>query len=119
MFSNIKNAQLSRKAVIFCKKNKFCENFLKLLWDQGYIIGYKLKNKKELKIFLKYKKTKPVIYSLRTLSKPSYRIYYSVKQIWKINSGKSLIIFSTSEGLQTLLLCKKKNVGGELLLILN
>lgn len=117
-FSKIKNAQLSKKTVTYCKKNKFCEIFLNLFWDQGFIIGYKLKINK-FKIFLKYKKNKPVIHSLKIISKPSYRIYYSIKQIWKINSTKSLIVFSTNQGLLELGHCKKKSVGGELFLILN
>lgn len=119
MFASIKNAQLAKKAVILCKKTKICENYLKLLWQEGLIIGYKNINKNKLKIFLKYTKNKPVIYSLKAVYKPSHKMYYSIKNIWKINSNKSFIVFSTNKGLKSLLNCKKFNVGGKLVLIVN
>jgi ribosomal protein S8 len=119
MFSTIKNAQLAKKAIALCKKTKVCENYLKLLWEEGLIIGYKYVNKNMLKIFLKYINSQPVIYSLKAVYKPSHKIYYSIKKIWKINSNKSLIIFSTNKGLKSSLSCKKFNLGGKLVLIIN
>jgi small subunit ribosomal protein S8 len=118
MLSKIKNAQLARKTVVFQKKNKISENFLKLLWNEGFILGYTQKSH-ELKIFLKYAVNKPVIHSIKVVSKPSRRIFYSIKQIWKINSSKSFIVLSTSRGLKSLLDCKKNNIGGELIVIVN
>jgi small subunit ribosomal protein S8 len=118
MLSKIKNAQLARKTVVFQKKNKISENFLKLLWNEGFILGYTQKSH-ELKIFLKYAVNKPVIHSIKVVSKPSRRIFYSIKQIWKINSSKSFIVLSTSRGLKSLLDCKKSNIGGELIVIVN
>jgi small subunit ribosomal protein S8 len=118
MLSKIKNAQLARKSVVFQKKNKISENFLKLLWNEGFILGYTLKSH-QLKIFLKYAHNKPAIHSLKVVSKPSRRIFYSIKQIWKINSSKSFIVLSTNQGLKSLIECKKKSIGGELLVIVN
>jgi small subunit ribosomal protein S8 len=119
MFSNIKNAQLAKKTIIYTNRKKFCEDFLNFLWSQGFIIGYKINNKNKIKIFLKYIKNKPVINCLRTVSKPSRRAYFSSKKIWKISPKKSFFIFSTNKGLKSLLNCKKENIGGELFLILN
>jgi small subunit ribosomal protein S8 len=119
LISNIKNAQMSKKSVIFCVRNKFCEQLLNLFWDKGLIIGYKLTYKNKLKIYLKYKKQKPSINFIKLLSKPSQKIYYSVLQLSKINFDNCLLIFSTNKGLKTLLECKKQNSGGKLILILN
>jgi small subunit ribosomal protein S8 len=66
-----------------------------------------------LKIFLKYKNGKPVINTIKVISKPSKRIYWSIKQIWKINSSKNFIIFSTNKGLKSVIDCKKLRIGGE------
>ena len=38
--SKIKNAQLTKKTISINKRNKFCENFLKLLWHKKFILGY-------------------------------------------------------------------------------
>lgn len=121
MFSNIKNGQLSKKSFIYQKRKKICEKFLKILWDEGFILGYKIDNinNNKIKIFLKYKNEKPVINSIIFVSKPGKRIYYSIKQIWKLNSTKNFIIFSTNKGLKTILDCKKMKIGGEPFIIIN
>lgn len=121
MFANIKNGQLSKQNFILQQKKKICENFLKILWDEGFILGYKIdsNNKNMLKIFLKYKNNKPVINSIKIISKPSHKIYYSLKQLWKIDSNKSFIIVSTSQGLKSLTDCKKLKIGGEPLISIN
>ncbi len=122
MFANIQNGQLAKKGVILQTRKKICESFLKILWDEGFILGYKTSslNKQKLEIFLKYTKTgKPAINSLKCISKPSKRIYYSTKQIWKINSNKTFIIFSTNKGLKSINQCKKQKIGGEPFLIIN
>ena len=122
MIANIKNGQLAKRTCSYQKKTKLCEKTLQILWDEGYILGYKISNKHKdnLKIFLKYLKNgEPAINNIKFISKPGRRIYYSVKQIWKINSNKTFIIFSTNKGLKTLTDCKKQNLGGEPLLAIN
>lgn len=121
MFANIKNGQLSRRNVIFHERKKICENFLKILWSEGFILGYEIdkNNPNKIKIFLKYHKNKPAIYSITLLSKPSRRIYYSTTQIWKLNSNKSFIIFSTNKGLKSIVECKKLKIGGEPYVLIN
>ena len=122
MFSNIKNSQMAKKSIATSPKTNICELFLKLLWDEGFISGYKTssQNNKALDIFLKYTKNgKPVINSLKFLSKPSQRVYYSSKQIWKLDSSKTFIIFSTNLGLKSINECKKNKIGGEPLIIIN
>lgn len=114
MFSNIQNAQLANKKIVFQKRKKVCELFLNILWDEGYISGYtvdKLNN--NIIIFLKYQNNKPVIKKIKCISKPGSRIFYTVKQLWKIDSSKNFLILSTNKGLKTLNDCKKLNIGGE------
>ena len=121
MFANIKNGQLSRRSIIFQRRKKICEAFLKILWTEGFILGYKIdeKNVNQIKIFLKYSKNKPAIHSIKLISKPSRRVYYSIKQIWKLDSNKSFIIFSTNRGLKSILECKKLRIGGEPFISIN
>jgi small subunit ribosomal protein S8 len=121
IIANIKKGQLNKKAFIFNKKKKFCESFLNILWNEGFILGYKIEtdNFNKIKIFLKYKNGKPTINSIKFLSIPSRRIYYSIKQIWKIDSSKSFIIFSTNKGLKSIVECKKFKLGGEPYIIIN
>jgi small subunit ribosomal protein S8 len=122
MIANIQNGQMVRKSFIFQKQKKICKLFLNILWDEGYILGYKncQNNSNTIKIFLKYNpEGKPAINSLKLISKPGQRINYSIKQIWKIHSNKTFIIFTTNQGLLTIVDCKKLNTGGEPLVIVN
>jgi len=121
MFANIKNGQISGRSVVFQRRKRICEAFLKVLWAEGFILGYKINktNINQLKIFLKYNNNKPAIHSIRFLSRPSRRLYYSTKQIWKIDSNKYFIIFSTNQGLKSILECKKLQIGGEPFVAIN
>ena len=122
MFANIKNGQTAKKSTIIQTRKNMCEHILKLLWDEGFISGYRisLENTQKLEIFLKYQKNgNPTINSIKTMSKPGKRIYYSAKQIWKIDSSKLFIIFSTNQGLKSITQCKKFKLGGEPFLIIN
>lgn len=122
MFNNIKNTQKSKKQKIKFYRNKVCENYLKLLWDEGFIDGYKIINleKKKIEVFLKYSNTGiPIINSVKFISKPGFKMYFSIKQIWKLDSTKAFFIFSTSKGLMSIKNCKKNRIGGELVVVIN
>lgn len=118
LFAALKNGQLAKRAFIFFPRHKNCENYLKILWTEGFILGYAIENNR-IKILLKYVNEKPVINSLNLISKPSRRIFYSIKQIWKINSSQHFIIFSTNKGLKTIIECKKQKIGGEPIILIN
>lgn len=115
MISTINNGQLAKKAFVLQPRKKVCENILNVLWDEGFISGYRVSktNLNTLKIFLKYQNGLPAIVLLKMLSKPSLKIYYSVKQLWKIDSSKGFIIMSTNKGFMTSNECKKQILGGE------
>ena len=117
MISTINNGQLAKKSFVLLPKQKACENILNVLWDEGFILGYQIyktkTNLKTMKIFLKYQNGLPAIVLLKMLSKPSLKLYYSVKQLWKIDSSKGFIIMSTNKGFMTSNECKKQVLGGE------
>ena len=122
MLTTIKNGQMSKKNVVLGRKTNLCESILKIMWDEGFITGYRVSkdNVKNVEIFLKYTESGlPIIRSLKFFSKPGNRSYYSSKQIWKLDSSEALIIFSTSQGLCSINECKKKKIGGEFLVSVN
>lgn len=119
MLLKIKNGQLSKKLFIVNKKAKILEIFLKLLWKNGFIIGYSKIPNKKLKIFLKYVKNKPVINCLKIFYKSSKKFHFSIKQLWKLNSTNKFCLISTNKGVKSLLECKRENISGQLLFIIN
>ena len=114
----IKNGLMVNKMFIFKNKKKSSKKLLHILWNEGFILGYKIfKNK--LKVFLKYKKNKPVINLLKFVTKPNLKHFYSVKYLWKHNSIKLFIIMSTSFGLKSIIICKKLKISGFPFFIIN
>ena len=120
ILTDLKNSQISKRNFIRQPKTKLSINFLNILWDEGFILGYKVDHSDSslVKIFLKYKNENPVINSVKFIFKPSRHIYYSVSQLWKLDSKKSLIILSTSKGLMTAQECKKAQTGGKPIFII-
>jgi len=118
--TELKNGQMSRKNYIRQLKTKLSIPFLNILWDEGFILGYKIDNLDSnlLKIFLKYKDGYPSINSIKFIFRPNRHIYYSVSQLWNFDSKKSLIILTTTKGLMTVQECKKNQIGGKPLFII-
>jgi len=73
---------------------------------------------KFIEIYLKYNNKLPVIKTIKSISKPSLKVYYSLKQVWKINLNQDLLILSTNKGILSLDSCKKLKVGGEPIIII-
>lgn len=121
MVASIRNGQLAKTPYVLQTKKKICESFLNILWDEGFILGYKTYklDPTKLQIFLKYNKGKPVINKLKSVSKPGRRIHFSLKQIWKIDSSKTFLIISTNLGLKSITDCKKLKIGGEPFVLIN
>lgn len=120
MFANIQNGQVARRGFVYQKRKKFCEPFLQIMWDEGFIEGYNIvkDNPDKLKIGLKYINNSPVITSIKILSKPGNKIYIRLNQLWKLKSTDACVIISTHKGLKTLKDCRKEGLGGELILVI-
>lgn len=124
MISSIRNGQLSKKSYIILKRtnNQLCESVLNVLWDEGFVLGYRQVNfdsKKSLKIFLKYKKGAPVINSISLISKPSLKVFFSLKNVWKFDSNQGVLVLSTNKGVMSAIECKKFKLGGQALILVN
>jgi ribosomal protein S8 len=118
MFSNIKNAQLANKTMLFQRKNHICFLFLNVLWDEGYILGFQksILLSQHYEIYLKYNKLNNLFknYSnIKILYKSKDNIYLNVKQLWKIKLTTETLIVSTSKGLLNHNTCRKYNIGGK------
>ena len=115
----IKNAQLANKQIVKHTKKKSFEMLLNILWDEGYILGYKnIYDSNIILIYLKYNNKFPAITNFKIISKSSSKIYYSTRQLWKLKESHGLIVLSTSKGLLSVDSCKKIGVGGEPILII-
>tara|TARA_B100001142_G_C13901765_1_gene488169 strand:+ start:116 stop:517 length:402 start_codon:yes stop_codon:yes gene_type:complete len=120
MFTRIRNALIvSFDSITIQHSNVKCE-IAKMLTNEGFINGYEIinndLNKRFIKLSLKYDSNgKPLIESIKRVSKPSKRIYLKKKEIYKVLNGFGLLIVSTSNGLLTGKEARQKNLGGEII----
>lgn len=121
MLTRIRNGQKAKLSEIelFWPTPSICMNILKVLYKEGYIRGFKkiYKNKKIIvKILLKYDiQGIPAINKIERISKPSRRIYTSIKSLWKVKTGLGIFILSTPKGIITDTDARFLNSGGEVL----
>jgi len=119
MFSRIRNGQMRLLSSINVPASNFRLQILEVLKNEGYISNFfiekKEKNKKTLKVDLKYYEGNPVIKEIKRVSKPGRRIYSRADSIPKIQNGLGLAIISTPKGVMSDNEARKNNIGGEII----
>lgn len=72
--SAVNVALRSRFLTVFLKKTDFILELLDLLYVNGFIRGFSIRETNII-VYLKYRNSKPVISSLKIISKPGHRIF--------------------------------------------
>ena len=119
MFSRIRNGQMRLLSSINVPASNFRLQILEVLKNEGYINNFFIeksdKNKKNLKVDLKYYEGHPVIKEIKRVSKPGRRVYSKADSIPKIQNGLGLAILSTPKGVMSDIEARKNNLGGEII----
>lgn len=119
MLTRIRNGQMAYLEKVNMTSSKLKVAIAKILKEEGYIIDYNIEkfenNKSELNIVLKYFNKKPVISSIKRVSRPSLRVYKSCKELPRVMGGLGIAIISTANGLLTDHAARSIGVGGEVL----
>lgn len=119
MLTRIRNANAVSHPSVEMPSSKLKVALAKLLKSEGFITDYSEKaegNFKTLSIELKYdEQHKPVISSLKRVSKPGLRSYCKAKNLPQVLGGLGVAVVSTSKGLLTDRKARKENLGGEVL----
>jgi small subunit ribosomal protein S8 len=118
--TRVRNANSAGHRVVSIPASKLKLEITKILFDQGYILSYKVEEEtvqKSIKIALKYDRLtkEPVIKKLQRISTPGLRKYASSVEIPRVLNGLGTAIVSTSHGVMTGKQAKKENVGGEVI----
>jgi small subunit ribosomal protein S8 len=123
MFARIKNGHRARLGVIVLHPgtSQLCLKILTLLVHEGYIQSFsevsdKLKKNSYIRVYLKYDANGvPALQSIFRVSKPTRRVYLSLKALWKPRSTGGIFIVSTTAGLMSDYEARKRNLGGEII----
>jgi small subunit ribosomal protein S8 len=118
MLTRIRNSQMANLEQVRVPSSKLKAAIAQLLLDEGYILNYSVADengKPTLTIVLKYFKGKPVISTVKRVSRPGLRIYKSCEKLPKIMGGLGIAIVSTSKGLMSDRAARAAGLGGEVL----
>lgn len=112
----IRNADKAGHRIVSIPSSKMKKEITKILFDQGYIYGYKFEDEikpiRKIKIYLK---KNPIIKCLKRVSKSGLRKYCGSDNLPRVLNGLGLAIISTSKGIMTNKEAKKRNIGGEII----
>jgi small subunit ribosomal protein S8 len=118
MLTRIRNSLMRYKHEVRIPSSQLKVAIANILKQEGYIKDYRVEendNRTTLIIELKYFKGKPVIESMRRISKPSLRSYKSVNELPKVMGGLGIAIISTAKGVMTDKSAREHGIGGEIL----
>jgi small subunit ribosomal protein S8 len=117
MLTRVRNAQKANKVSVEMPASNQKANIAAVLKEEGYISDYKVSNDalKKLVIDLKYYQGRPVIETIKRISKPGLRIFKSKDQLPSINGGLGIAIISTSKGVMSDRKARAAGFGGEVI----
>lgn len=120
MLTRIRNGQQANKSTVNFSTSKKKTSILNILDAEGYIDGFDtttLGGKSVTSVRLKYFQGKPVISTLRRVSRPGLRIFRGKDDIPDVMSGLGVAIVSTSKGVMSSRAAKELGHGGEVICI--
>jgi len=116
--TRMRNALKAKKENVDIPNSRMISSIADILKKNGYVDNFKLMEggaQKLLRIYLKYKNSRPAIKNLLRISKSSRRVYAKAKDKTSVLRGLGLAIVSTSQGIMTDTEAREKNIGGEII----
>lgn len=117
-FTMIRNAIMAKKEAVDVPASRTLRSILEILKKEAYIEDFKLiEDKKQgiLRIYLKYRESKPVISNIKRISKSGLRVYVKRDKIPYVLRGRGLAIISTPKGLMSDKEARQQGSGGEVI----
>ena len=120
MLTRIRNANNAKHYLVQIPLTKMTKNIAGILKEEGLVEDFEIIDEglnSTILISLKYtgKKRKPVITTLKRVSKPGVRIYSGAKDLPTVLGNFGIAILSTSKGVMTGKQAESKHIGGELI----
>jgi small subunit ribosomal protein S8 len=118
MLTRIRNASQAKHKRVDLPVSRLKTDIARILKENHFIHDYKILDDGRhgvLRLYLKYYEDKPVIRSLRRVSRPGRRIYKGADEMPRVRNGLGLAIVSTSKGMMTDRQARSHKVGGEVM----
>lgn len=118
MLTRIRNGQAAEKVLVTMPSSKQKIAIAEVLKQEGYIKDLSVEdveNRKQLSVVLKYYDGRPVISTIKRVSRPGLRIYKRRDELPKVMGGLGVAIISTSGGVMTDRAARAAGHGGEVI----
>lgn len=118
MLTRIRNGQRANKASVTFPASKQKKAILAVLEDEGYIAGFEsgqAEGKPVTTVKLKYFQGKPVISTMKRVSRPGLRIFRGKDELPTVMGGYGIAIVSTSRGVMSDRAARASGQGGEVI----
>ena len=117
MLTRIRNGQSAAKADVTMPASNMKQAIANVLKNEGYIKDYTVSDdvKAELTVSLKYFDGRPVIDSIKRVSRPGLRIYKNKDELPEVLNGLGIAVVSTSKGVMTDREARAAGHGGEVI----
>eukprot|EP00119_Amphimedon_queenslandica_P003810 XP_003390953.3 PREDICTED: uncharacterized protein LOC100634666 [Amphimedon queenslandica] len=120
MLTRIRNGQSAGKVRVVIPMSKQKSAIAALLKQQGYIKDFSIEevdDKPRITIVLRYFEGRPVIETLKRVSRPGLRVYRGKDALPTVMNGLGIAVISTSKGLMTDRQARAAGHGGEVVCI--
>lgn len=120
MLTRIRNAQAVGGVKVTLPSSNVKQAILNVLKQEGYVENFAVHkdgNKSNLEVTLRYYHGEPVIRKIKRISRSGCRVYRQATNLPVVNSGLGIAIVSTPQGVMTGREALGKNLGGEVLCI--
>lgn len=118
MLTRIRNGLAANKVEVIMPLSKQKLAIAKVLKDEGYVSDFserQMDGKASLVVALKYYQGKPVIDTIKRISRPGLRVYRGKDEMPKVMGGLGITIVSTSNGVMTDRAARAAGYGGEVI----
>ncbi|MGA0839723.1 MAG: 30S ribosomal protein S8 [Pseudomonadales bacterium] len=117
MLTRIRNAQRANHPTVTMPNSKLKAAVCGVLKREGYIddFGVAAGDKPTLTVTLRYHRGRPVIETVKRISRPGLRTYRGASGLPKVMGGLGVSIVSTNKGVMTDREARAQGIGGEVL----
>ncbi|MCW8855219.1 MAG: 30S ribosomal protein S8 [Gammaproteobacteria bacterium] len=121
MLTRIRNGQTAGKVDVAMPASNMKQAIAQVLKNEGYIKDFSVSEdvKAEMTVSLKYFEGRPVIDSIKRVSRPGLRIYKNKNELPKVLNGLGIAIVSTSKGVMTDREARAADCGGEVICLVS
>lgn len=117
MLTRIRNAQRANHPSVAMPSSRLKVAVCEVLKSEGYIEDFRVEDgtKAELSVTLRYHQGRPVIETMKRISRPGLRTYRATDELPRVMGGLGISIVSTNKGVMTDREARAQGIGGEVL----